>query len=168
MQILYLISVWLHIISSIIWVGGMFFLILVLIPVLRDPEYESIFSRLFLKIGQRFRNVGWISLCLLVLTGIINLAFRGYDFSDFLSGRIFVGTFGHVLLQKLVAVVLILLISIVHDFWIGPRAMALIRREPKSPESRKYRLITVWLGRLNFVLAILVVALAVVLVRGGI
>ena len=167
MQILYLVSVWLHIISSIIWVGGMFFLILVLIPVLRRPEYESVFSKLFLKIGQRFRVVGWISLCLLVLTGVINLAFRGYGLSDFLSGRIFVGTFGHVLLQKLILVVLILLISVVHDFWIGPRAMALIMQEPKSSESRKYRRMTVWLGRLNFILAILVVALAVMLVRGG-
>ena len=167
MQILYLVSVWLHIIASIIWVGGMFFLILVLVPVLRRPEFESVFSKLFLKIGRRFRTVGWISLFLLVLTGIINLAFRGYGLSDFLSGRIFAGSFGHVLLQKLILVVLILLISVTHDFWIGPRATALIRREPMSPESRKYRRMAVWLGRLNFILAILVVALAVLLVRGG-
>lgn len=146
----------------------MFFLILVLVPVLRSPEYESIFSKLFLKIGRRFRNVGWISLCLLVLTGIINLAFRGYGLSDLMSGAVFAGTFGHILLQKLIAVVLILLISLAHDFWIGPRALALIRQDPRSPESRKYRRMTAWLGRLNFILAILVVALAVILVRGGI
>ncbi len=168
MQILYLASVWLHIISSIVWVGGMFFLILVLVPVLRSPEYQSIFSKLFLKIGRRFRNVGWISLFLIVLTGIINLAFRGFGLTDFLSGRIFAGSFGHVLLQKLILVVLILLISVVHDFWVGPRAVALMRGDPKSSESRKYRQITSWLGRINFILAILVVALAVLLVRGGI
>lgn len=168
MQILYLASVWLHIISSIVWVGGMFFLILVLIPVLRRPEYQSIFSTLFLKISRRFRTVGWTSLFLLVFTGITNLVFRGFGLSDFLSGRIFAGPFGHVLLQKLILVALIFLISIVHDFWIGPRAVALIRQAPGSPQTRKFRQIIVWLGRINFILAILVVALAVLLVRGGI
>lgn len=145
----------------------MFFLILVLVPVLRRPEYKSIFSRLFQNVGRRFRTVGWVSLLVLLFTGVTNLLFRGYSASDILSGRVFQGSFGHILLQKLIIVVLIFIISIVHDFWIGPKASALMRQGPGSPEALMYRKAATWLGRVNFILAILVVALAVLLVRGG-
>jgi copper resistance protein D len=168
MHTLYIISVFIHILSAIVWVGGMFFLILVLIPVLREPEHKGIFSRLFSQIGTRFRTVGWVSLFLLIVTGTLNLAFRGYGISDLISGRIFEGRFGRILLEKLVIVALILLISVVHDFWIGPRASDLIRQDPQSPASRKFRGAAVMLGRINFILAVLVVLLAVMLVRGGV
>ncbi len=167
MPIGYFISVLIHILSAVVWVGGMFFLVLILIPVLRKPEYQSIFSTLFRQVGVRYRLIGWVSLILLLVTGTINLAYRGYGFSDFFSGLIFRGTFGHILLQKLIFVGIILVLSIVHDFWIGPRTSALIRQDPVSPESMRYRRMASWLGRLNFIMAIIIVALAVMLVRGG-
>ena len=167
MPILYFISVLIHILSAIIWVGGMFFLILILIPVLRNPEYKSIFSTLFRRIGVRYRLIGWISLILLIVTGSVNLAYRGYGFSDLWTGLIFKGTFGHILLQKLIIVGLVLLLSVIHDFWLGPRTTALIRKDPTSPEAKQSRTIASWLGRINFIMALLVVALAVMLVRGG-
>jgi putative copper export protein len=167
MHTLYLISVFIHILSAAVWVGGMFFLILVLIPVLRRPEHQGIFSGLFYQTGMRFRTVGWISLSLLIVTGTFNLAFRGYGISDLMTGRLFDGQFGRILMEKLIIVGLILLISVVHDFWIGPKASELMRQDPQPPASRKYRSAAVMIGRLNFVLALLVVMLAVMLVRGG-
>lgn len=167
MQTLYIISVYIHIISATILVGGMFFLFLVLIPVLRKPEFQGLFAKIFYQAGVRFRLVRWVSLLLLVLTGTFNLAYRGYGFSDLTTGRLFEGPFGRVLLQKLVIVGLIVLTSVVHDFWIGPRASELMRVGPESPESRKYRSAAVWIGRLNFIMALLIVLLAVMLVRGG-
>jgi putative copper export protein len=168
MQTLYVISVFIHILSATVWVGGMFFLILVLIPVLRKPELQGFFPAVFYQAGVRFRLVGWVSLILLIITGTINLACRGYGFSDLLTGRIFDGSFGRVLLQKLIIVGLVLLISIVHDFWIGPRASEIIREDPLSPRGKSFRRAAVMLGRLNFILALLVVLLAVLLVRGGV
>lgn len=167
MPTIYFISVLIHILSAIVWVGGMFFLILILIPVLRNPEYKSIFSTLFRRIGIRYRLIGWISLVLLIITGTINLAYRGYGLSDLQSGVIFQGTFGHILLQKLIIVALILIVSLIHDFWLGPRTSALIGKDPASLEAKRYRTLASWLGRVNFLMALIVVALAVMLVRGG-
>lgn len=167
MQTLYTISVFIHIISATVWVGGMFFLILILIPVLRKDEFRPIFPAVFHRAGVRFRVVGWASLILLILTGAFNLAYRGFGFSDLLSGRLFYGPFGRTLLMKLVLVALILVVSAVHDFWIGPKASALVREDPRSPRGIGMRRAAVMLGRLNFVLALLVVFLAVILVRGG-
>ena len=167
MQTLYTFSVFIHIVSAIIWIGGMFFLILVLIPVLRKPEFSPLFPSLFHNIGIRYRLVGWVSLALLVMTGIFNLAYRGYSIGDLLSGRLFEGPFGRTLYMMLVTVALILVVSAVHDFALGPKAGVLLREDPNSPRGRSLRRAAVMLGRLNFVLALLVVFLAVVLVRGG-
>ena len=167
MQTLYLISVFIHILSATVWVGGMFFLILVLIPVLRKPELQGFFATVFYQAGVRFRLVGWASLILLIITGTLNLAYRGFNISDLLTGRIFERPFGRALLLKLIAVGLILLISVAHDFWIGPRASEIIREDPFSPSGKSLRRAAVMLGRLNFILALLVVLLAVLLVRGG-
>jgi putative copper resistance protein D len=168
MHTLYIISVYVHILSAAVWVGGMFFLILVLIPVLRKPELRESFPAVFYQAGVRFRLVGWVSLALLIVTGTFNLAFRGFTISDLLTGRIFEGSFGHTLLSKLIAVGLILIVSVIHDFWIGPKAGEIIREDPFSPRGRSLRRMAVMLGRLNFFLALLVVLLAVMLVRGGV
>lgn len=166
MKTVYLISVFIHILSAIVWVGGMTFLILVLVPALRNNVDRKTFSTLFHRVGVRFRWIGWISLSLLVLTGIFNLNFRGYDMADLWSGALFSGGFGHLLMQKLIAVGVILAISMIHDFWTGPTATRLSRQDPGSPGAARYRKAAVWMGRVNFLLGLIVVAMGILLVRG--
>lgn len=166
MRTTYLLSVWIHILSAVVWIGGMFFIILVLIPIFRRPEYRNIYSKLFHLVGTRFRWIGWISLILLILTGSINLAYRGYNFSDLWSGRVFQGSFGHILFYKLIFVILILILSVLHDFWIGPRATSLALSNPASLESLRFRRTASWIGRINFLLALIIVAFGIMLVRG--
>ncbi len=166
MKILYLVSVFIHILSAIVWVGGMVFLVAILVPVLKNYEDKSLFSKLFHLVGVKFRLIGWISLLLLIITGIFNLDFRGYDMVDLWNGTLFKGTFGHVLMQKLIAVAVILVISILHDFWIGPKATKLATEKPFSPEHMRYRKMASWIGRINFLLGLMAVAMGIVLVRG--
>ncbi|MFQ5795545.1 MAG: hypothetical protein ACE5JP_10915 [Candidatus Bipolaricaulia bacterium] len=75
MHVLYLLSVWLHILAAAIWIGGMVFLALILVPVTRRPEHRGIAVSLIHWTGVRFRWVGWICLGLLLLSGIFNLAY---------------------------------------------------------------------------------------------
>ena len=70
-------SVWLHILAAAAWLGGMVFLALVLVPVMRRSEYRQQASRLVHLTGVRFRTVGWICLGVLVATGFANLWYRG-------------------------------------------------------------------------------------------
>lgn len=166
MHTLYLVSVWLHVIAAMTWVGGMLFLVLVLVPPLRKPEMRERAPQLFHLVGVRFRAVGWVAIGTLVTTGIFNVMARGYSFADVLTGKPFVGDWGHTLALKLLFVASVLALGVVHDFWLGPRATRLAR-ENAAPETReRARLVASWMGRGSLLLALAIVALAIKVVRG--
>ncbi len=161
MRALYLVSVWLHVLAMAIWLGGIVFLGLVLMPTLRRPEHREIAAPLVDQTGARFRVVAWGSLGLLVLTGGLNLMARDFEWADW-------GTpFGRALGVKLLLFVGIVILSALHDFVIGPRATALRRQDPDSEEARRLWRRAGLLGRVNLILALAVVALGVMLARGG-
>lgn len=145
----------------------MFFLILVLLPATRKGELRGIAHRLVHQVGVRFRPIGWICLLLLLLTGLFNLAYRGFLGASLLHGAFWKGPFGRTLGIKLVLVAVVLLLSAFHDFYVGPRASALWKEQPDEPEGIRLRLQAAWIGRLNFLLALIIVALGVALSRGG-
>jgi uncharacterized membrane protein len=167
MRILYLTSVWLHILTAAVWIGGMVFLVLVLVPVVRRSEYRGQAAGLLHLTGERFRWVGWVCLALFVLTGTVNLAYRGYEWIDLWDGTLWSGWFGRVLGTKLLLVALIFAMSAVHDFVIGPRATAMMARSPTDEATRRMRRTASWFGRLNLLVALIVVMLGIMLVRGG-
>ena len=82
MHTLYLLSVWFHILAATAWLGGMLFLVLVVVPWLRRGE--SAMAGAFLReTGQRFRTVGWTCFAVLLATGTFNLWYRGVRLADF-------------------------------------------------------------------------------------
>src|SRR5436190_11214552 len=152
MRLLYLFSVWLHILAAATWIGGMLFLVFVIIPVTRQPEYRGAAAGLIQQMGWRFRWVGWICLGLLLLSGLFNLASRDYSLDDVWSGRLWQGPFGHTLVIKLSLVALIFLSSAVHDFFIGPRTMIIWQAQPNYPEAQRLRRQARWMGRIHLLL----------------
>lgn len=166
MHAFYLFSVWLHILAAIVWIGGMAFLILVLVPAIRRPQYRGVAASLIRWTGLRFRLVGWVCMGLLLLSGTFNLAYRGVGWTDFWSGQLWQGSFGWILGVKLLLVAVILVASTVHDFFVGPRATSVLQQDPASTEAVRLRRQVTWLGRLNMLLTLVVVALGVMLVRG--
>jgi uncharacterized membrane protein len=166
MRTVYLVSVWLHIVAATAWIGGMLFLVLVLVPLLRRPSTREHATELFHAIGIQFRRVGWIALGTLVVTGVVNLLGRGYSSADVFTGRVFEGPWGARLAEKVGLVVLILVSGVVHDFFVGPKAVRLAReRDARGEERERYRRAASWMGRATLLLALAVVALAVTLVR---
>ncbi len=166
MPILYLVSVWVHIIAAMFWVGGTLFMTLVLIPLVRRPELAALAPRLVQLTGERFRLTGYVSLGVLLVTGIVNAGYRGFTWTNVFTPAPWQSSFGHVFATKVAAFALILVVSAVHDFWIGRRAMAAWRAAPGSPEAKAARGQATMLARLNLLLALVVVACAVMVVRG--
>lgn len=165
MRALYLVSVWLHIVAAMAWVGGMLFLVTVLVPLLRTPAMRPRAAELFTALGRRFRIVGWIAIGTLVATGLFNVTMRGYRVGQLLNGDAFAGSWGTTLAVKLSLVTLIVALSGVHDFWLGPRATRLARENAPAAARERARRLASAMGRLTFLLAIAVVGLAVLLVR---
>lgn len=58
-------------------------------------------------------------------------------------------------------------ISALHDFVIGPKATNLRMKNPESVDAFRMRKLASWIGRINLLLALIVVMLGVILVRGG-
>jgi copper resistance protein D len=156
--------VYLHLIAAVVWIGGMFFLPLVLVPVVRREDARTR-ALLMSAVGQRFRTVGWVMIAVLLVTGVWNLFNRQIPLAAILSPELFRGAWGHVLAAKLALVAAILVLSAVHDFWIGPTSTRAGQGDDRARAERLRRLAS-WLGRLNALLALAVLWLAVMLVRG--
>jgi uncharacterized membrane protein len=166
MHWLYIVSVWLHILAAATWIGGMVFLVLVLLPVTRMAEYRGAASGLMHWTGVRFRFVGWVCLGLLLASGIVNLLYRGVGWAELTSGEFWAGGFGRAFGLKMILVAIILVGSAIHDFYVGPRATAAWQSDPASPRARSMRRRATMFGRVNLLLALAVVILAVIMVRG--
>jgi putative copper export protein len=124
---LYFLSVWIHIIAATIWVGGMLFLVLVVVPWLRRGDPASA-GKMLRETGARFRNVGWVCFGLLLLTGTFNLWVRGVRLPDFTRTEWLSSGFGGTVVAKLALFAGVLVVSVVHDFFVGPRATAELAR----------------------------------------
>jgi putative copper resistance protein D len=155
----YLFCVYLHILFAMIWVGGMLFFVFVIVPLLKKPELKEMYGVLISNIGKRYRILGWISLVMLIVTGILQMGFRGYSLSSLWNASPG-NSFLEILRIKVLLVVVILLVSMLHDFWVGPSVS-----QQKGEKQASFRKAASWLGRANLVLALTVVALAVMLVR---
>ncbi len=165
MHALYLFSVWVHILAATVWVGGMLFLVLVVVPWLRKGGRTN--AGIFLReTGERFRNVGWVCFGLVLVTGTFNLWVRGVRLSHFASADWLGSPFGKTVVVKLSAFLLVLMVSAVHDFVVGPRATRAIAAGPHSAQAQLERRRASLLGRVNVVLALILVAAGVLLVRG--
>jgi uncharacterized membrane protein len=163
---LYYINVTVHVLAAMVWVGGMLFIGLIGAPVLRALEPPALRQRLFHQLGVRFRTAGWLTIAVLVATGVVNLQYRGWLRWDGVLGSLdFWRTpMGLTLALKLSAVAAMLIVSVLHDFVLGPRAG---RGRLDSSEAIAWRRSAAALARVNAVLGVVAVAAAVRLARGG-
>lgn len=93
MEIIIIFMLWLHYLASVMWIGGMAFNILVLRPSMVAIDQNQR-PTLGTKVLKRFIIFAWLSITVLILTGI-PIAFSRVAFEDILST-----TYGIVLLSK--------------------------------------------------------------------
>ncbi len=166
MGFFYSFCVWLHIVSATVWIGGMVFFALVLVPLSRRPEFADRSAALLRLSGERFRVVGWVCLATLVATGLVNMARRGITWAAVFAPGLHQDPWRHAFVHKVALVALILVLSAVHDFWVGPRAARLMETAGEEARGRRLAKAASWFGRINLLLALAVVAFAIKLVRG--
>jgi copper resistance protein D len=161
----YWISVVLHVLAALAWLGGLFFFALVGAPVLRKVSPPELRQSLFHQLGMRARTVGWIAIAILLVTGTINLWYRGFlAWDGVLGSAAFWQTgFGLALGVKLAAVAGMLVTSAIHDFHVGPAAG---RAPAEQAQALMLRRRASLLARGTALLGLLVVIAAVHLARG--
>lgn len=147
-------ALFLHLISAIFWVGGMLFLVLVVAPYLMTLTDPADKSKIFQIVGKQFRFWGWVAIVTLLVTGpVILYALYGVSLSGIFDPELHKTLFGKTLAFKLTFVTIIVLSSLFHDFWLGPKA-------------RYSRSLSRWariFGRTNLLIALIIVLCAVLL-----
>jgi uncharacterized membrane protein len=163
MPSLYYVSVTIHVLAALVWLGGMFFLALVGAPVLRGVENPELRQRLFDDLGYRFRAVGWLALAALLATGLLNLWYRGALHAATWRDPAFAASGWAMALKiKLVAVVVMLIVEGYHDFVLGPRAGRVTTGTPEAIVLRKRAALY---ARISAMAGIVIVLAAVRLAR---
>ncbi|GBD03934.1 hypothetical protein HRbin19_01235 [bacterium HR19] len=157
MEKVYKISVLLHILGFSLWYGGMLFISLILLPFIKTKsDYPDILE----KIAKRYSNITWFFIFpLMLVTGFINAYARTGTINPLLWSEY---TNGKYIVLKLHLFFLIIILSAIHDFWLGPKAVKLMR-EGKKENMRK---ISGIIGRINFILATLMLIFGISTVRG--
>lgn len=164
-----------HIAAAMFWIGEMLLLALVVGPYTRTlgPEERS---RLFSGIGRRSLPLAWGAIAVLVVTGLLNLAYLHIPLVDLADPSFYRTPFGADLDLKLLAVLAMIAVSATHDFVVARKNMAIRRKLVSAGSSPppdlmalqgRMRTLASRLGQINLLLALLVVFLAAGLVTGG-
>ena len=152
--------IWLHLVAAISWIGGMIFLSVVLVPILKREPFASQKALLFLAMARRFRVVVWGMIAVLLFTGPLLLYQRGISMAD-------PSRWPTILVVKLGLVTILLFLTLTHDLIIGPRVGRIIQLPMESRTSFDHALVlwSRWVARGSLLLALAVLFAAVMLER---
>jgi putative copper export protein len=140
----------LHVLAALVWVGGTVALVFAGVPVIRRAPVE-LRPDLFRALGRRWRPLGWGSLAVAGVTGLV-LAQEHHAFRSLLDTG-----FGRVVLLKVVLLAYLLVGSYLHDFVLGPR----LQDQVRAGVPQTIRPWLVRLGWLNFVVTVALPVLGV-------
>jgi uncharacterized membrane protein len=163
---MYHLSVFIHILAAIFWIGGMLFTAAVLVPASRHQLLKNKKGAFFTLIGKKFSRISWILFLVLIVTGITNLLARGYTLSSLMTAKFWDSYLGGMLFIKLHLFSAALIFSGIHDFYAGPKAAQLMDEQPESAKTKRMRKVSSWLGRINLLLGLGILYYAMRLLRG--
>ena len=154
---LWLFILWIHLLAAVTWIGGLVIISLVIVPVLSSSEPSSRRADLLQAVGERFSQVSWACIIVLLMTGILNLMHLAIPYDVLFDTRL-----GKLLIIKWSLLAGMIGLNIYHDFVAGPRLRFLTSDDPV------YARLAVrmrWSGRLSLVLGLAVLFFALGLRR---
>lgn len=158
MSALDIIILWVHLLSAVLFVGGSFFMWLVVVPssrLMTDDESER--TQIVGKIAKRFGRITNIVLIVLVVTGIYNASWYLPS-----PSALFDTYAGSILLAKIILVVALLLLIYLHNVYFG-RKIIQFAREKKLDQLKVVRRTSRLVSMVNLLLMLAILLLAVML-----
>ena len=161
---MYQVLVLIHVIGAITWLGGMLFLLMVMVPLARRDAGVGLGS--LRAAAEKFVPIAWASKVVLAGSG----AYLAWTYWSVRPETFFTGDthFLSYLQMKTGVFVIVIILSLLHDFWLGPRMMDRLdaARSSGSPlPTGLGRLFVQWAARINLLLVIWIVAYAVWMTR---
>ena len=130
MEIVDLLIRWLHVIAAVVWIGGNLTMAMVIVPYFRRSVSPVERIKILTQIGKGFEPIVWGCVLVLIFSGIYNIfGAIGVGAPDSL------GPFMRTLSVKLVLVLILIVLTGIHSFIMGPRiAQAIETLEPDSEQ----------------------------------
>jgi putative copper export protein len=137
-----------HLLSSMVWVGGTVALVFVGVPAIRNLEGEARATAMR-TLGRRWRPLGWSAMGIAIVSGLwLTDLHGGFDSGAYSTD------FDRTLMLKSVLVVLLVAGALFHDYVLGPRLQRELRGGAAAAPATRRRLVVV--GWFTFALTILV------------
>jgi uncharacterized membrane protein len=152
------INPWVHIIAATIWVGPQFFLFLAAVPAVRTIEDAHQRAQVMRIITTRFGYIGWAALAVLVLTGIGNVYEQDEDLD-----LLFDLNWGWIFQVKMTLLIIVVLLTAVHSFVIGPRMLRLQESAAGEADLASMRRVSMMLSGLILLLSLAILFCAALL-----
>ena len=153
-----------HVIAAITWLGGMLFLAMVMVPLARRDA--GVGFNVLRSAAEKFVPIAWAAKAVLIGSG----AYLAWNYWGVRPDTFFTGDthFIDYLQRKTGIFVIVIILSLIHDFWLGPRMMDRLEaaRSSGGPiPTGPGRLFVQWAARVNLVLVIWIIAFAVWMTR---
>lgn len=106
---------WLHLLASALWVGGMIYILLIYLPLLKlRPTSER--ARSLLAMLPQFSPLAIAGVAIMAITGPLNATFHLTSINEFITSA-----YGRTLAIKILLVIALLATSTYHVGWLRPR-----------------------------------------------
>ena len=166
MEIFGMLVLWFHIVAAVIWIGGNLVMAMVVVPYFKRSVSPVERIKILSQIGRRFEPIVWGCVLVLIFSGLLNIFFSTPD----LAGL--TGAFMRTLLIKLLLVIILIFLTAIHSFVIGPRlSQAVDALEPSTEELPEHvEKMRPWITIVSSLIGVfsLLVLLAAVALRMGI
>ena len=166
---MYQAAVAVHIVSAVVWLGGMLFMVMVMLPVARQAMREGdpgAGLEMLKDAASRFLPVAWTAMILLGLSG----AYLAWEHWGIRPGVFFSddGRFMQIMRVKTGLFMMVVLFSLIHDFWLGPKILEKLDAARAAgevlPQSLARKVVRMTAG-VNLLAAMSILVLAVWLIR---
>ena len=115
MEILDLLIRWLHVTAAVTWIGGNLIMAMVIVPYFKRSVSPVERIRILTRIGKQFEPIVWGCVLILIFSGLFNVFQAvGGDASA-------IGLFMRTLGIKLILVLVLIILTGIHSFIMGPR-----------------------------------------------
>jgi len=124
-------SYWFHMLATVVWVGGLSTLAILVLPAARRTLESSAYAALLTNIQRRLDLLGWFSLSVLVVSGLVQMSASPH-YEGFLSIS---NTWAAAILTKHVVIGIMIAASAYLTWGVFPRLQRMALLQAKSPGS---------------------------------
>lgn len=154
---------WLHILATVIWIGGLAALAILVLPAARKTLNAGDYARLFSRMQDGLQRIGWLSLAVLIGTGLFQMSAHP-EYQGFLA---ITNSWAVAILAKHLVIGLLILTSAYLTWGVMPalKRLAFLRSAGKSVDEvqgSKLHQREELILRVNLVLSLLVLLLTAI------